>query len=32
MRLGVPVGQACAKIQDEKMRNLASRQIEVDEI
>lgn len=32
MRLGVRVGQACAKIQDEKMRGLSSKQIEVDEI
>jgi len=31
-RLGARVGQACAKIQDEKMRNLDSKQIEVDEI
>jgi transposase-like protein len=32
MRLGVRVGEACAKIADEKMRGLHSRQIEVDEI
>jgi IS1 family transposase len=32
MRLGVRIGQACAKIQDEKMRGLSSQQIEVDEI
>lgn len=32
MRLGVRVGQACAKIQDEKMRNIQSAEIEVDEI
>ena len=32
MRLGVRVGQACAKIQDEKMRGLSCNQIEVDEI
>ena len=32
MRLGVRVGEACTKIQDEKMRNLGCRQIEVDEI
>ena len=32
MRLGVRVGEACAKIQDEKMRNLGCKQIEVDEI
>ena len=32
MRLGVRMGQACAKIQDEKMRGLSSTQIEVDEI
>ncbi len=32
MRLGVRVGEACAKIQDEKMRGLSCKQIEVDEI
>jgi IS1 family transposase len=32
MRLGVRVGAACAKIQDEKMRGLNCSQIEVDEI
>ena len=32
MRLGVRVGTACAKIQDEKMRGLNCKQIEVDEI
>jgi hypothetical protein len=32
MRLGVRVGEACAKIQNEKMRNLGCKQIEVDEI
>jgi IS1 family transposase len=32
MRLGVRVGEACAKIHDEKMRGLKSNQIEVDEI
>lgn len=32
MRLGVRIGQACAKIQDEKMRGLSCKQIEVDEI
>lgn len=32
MRLGVRVGQACAKIADEKMRGLSCKQIEVDEI
>ena len=32
MRLGVRVGQACAKIQDEKVRGLSCKQIEVDEI
>jgi len=32
MRLGVRVGEACAKIMDEKMRGLSSKQIEVDEI
>jgi IS1 family transposase len=32
MRLAVRIGQACAKIQDEKMRGLNCAQIEVDEI
>jgi IS1 family transposase len=32
MRLGVRMGEACAKIQDEKMRGLNCAQIEVDEI
>jgi IS1 family transposase len=32
MRLAVRIGQACAKIQDEKMRGLNCVQIEVDEI
>jgi IS1 family transposase len=32
MRLGVRVGEACKSIMDQKMRNIASRQIEVDEI
>src|SRR5258708_4361830 len=32
MRLGIRVGDACAKIQDEKMRGLNCAQIEVDEI
>lgn len=32
MRLGVRIGTACAKIQDEKMRSLNCAQIEVDEI
>jgi IS1 family transposase len=32
MRLGVRVGQACAKIMDEKMRNLECKNLEVDEI
>ncbi len=32
MRLAVRIGQACAKIQDEKMRGLTCKQIEVDEI
>jgi hypothetical protein len=32
MRLGVRVGEACAKIQDEKMRGLNCANIEVDEI
>ena len=32
MRLGVRMGEACAKLQDEKMRNIQSDQIQVDEI
>ncbi|SRR6266567_2570817 len=32
MRLGVRIGEGCAKIQDEKMRGLVCKQIEVDEI
>lgn len=32
MRLGVRVGEACAKIHDDKMRGIASKNIEVDEI
>jgi IS1 family transposase len=32
MRLAVRIGQACAKIQDEKMRGLNCKQIEIDEI
>jgi IS1 family transposase len=32
MRLGVRVGEACAEIQDEKMRNIRSAEIEIDEI
>jgi len=32
MRLGVRVGQGCARIMDEKMRNLDCRNIQVDEI
>lgn len=32
MRLGVRVGEACAKIHDEKMRGLACNRVEVDEI
>lgn len=32
MRLGVRVGEACAKLHDEKMRNLSCAQIECDEI
>lgn len=32
MRLGVRVGEACAKIHDEKMRGLKCAQIEADEI
>src|SRR6202167_4439696 len=31
-RLAVRVGEACAKIMDEKMRGLSCKQIEVDEI
>src|SRR5947209_1113502 len=32
MRLGVRVGQGCARLMDEKMRNLDCRNIQVDEI
>jgi len=32
MRLGVRVGQACAKIHDQKMRGISATQIEVDEL
>ena len=32
MRLGVRVGEACAKIHNEKMKGLDSRHIEIDEI
>src|SRR5258706_14930439 len=32
MRLGVRGGEGCAKIQDERMRGLSCKQIEVDEI
>ena len=32
MRLGVRVGEGCKRIMDEKMRNVPSAQIEVDEI
>src|ERR1051325_6388367 len=32
MRLGVRVGEGCAKIQDEKMRNIQSADIQIDEI
>ena len=32
MRLGIRVGEACAKIQDAKMRNVQSAEIQVDEI
>ena len=32
MRLGVRVGEGCAKIQDEKMRGLSCKQVECDEI
>src|ERR1051325_2924881 len=32
MRLGVRVGEGCAKVQDERMRGLSCRNIEVDEI
>jgi IS1 family transposase len=32
MRLAVRIGLACAKIQDEKMRGLTCKQVEIDEI
>jgi len=32
MNLGVRVGEACAKIHDEKMRNVQSSEIQIDEI
>lgn len=32
MRLGVRMGEACAKLQDEKMRNVQSAEIQIDEI
>src|ERR1043165_678126 len=32
MRLGVRVGEACAKLHSDKMRNLACARVEVDEI
>src|SRR4051812_18147490 len=32
MRLGIRIGTACSKIHDEKMRGVASKNIEVDEI
>lgn len=32
MRLGVRVGEGCARVLDEKMRNLECRRIEVDEL
>jgi IS1 family transposase len=32
MRLGVHVGQGCAKLLDEKMRNLDCKRLEIDEI
>ncbi len=32
MRLGIRVGEACAKIMDEKMRGLTCKRMEVDEI
>jgi IS1 family transposase len=32
MRLGVRVGEACAKIHDEKMRDLTCHNVEIDEI
>lgn len=32
MRLGVRIGEGCAKIMDDKMRGLTCKQIEVDEI
>src|SRR5438067_2127598 len=32
MRLGVRIGQACAKLQDHNLRNIQSTDIEIDEI
>lgn len=32
MRLGVRMGEACAKVMDERMRNLSCKSVEVDEI
>src|SRR6267378_1096611 len=32
MRLGVRVGETCAKIHDAKMQNIQSNQIQIDEI
>src|SRR4051812_14262589 len=32
MRLGVRVGEACAKLADDKMQKLACRRLEIDEI
>lgn len=32
MRLGVRVGTACARLMDEKMRNLSTTRVEVDEV
>jgi len=32
MRLGVRIGQGCARVLDERLRNLDCKQIEIDEI
>lgn len=32
MRLGVRIGQGCAKVLDQKMRNLNSQRIQLDEL
>jgi hypothetical protein len=32
MRLGLKIGQGCAKLLDEKMRNLNCKRLEIDEI